>query len=154
VRNLSLFGLFLLAACNKSPTPGEPSGPIATASVDQAANNVAALPPAEKSEVAGTLPPASEKLRFVGKWAADEKSCQSAAWQFTDTNLKTPAGSSCSFERVTQVPGGYDIQATCTAEGPPTPDVLEIRFAESAKAMLFDSKTIAGKGLVFCGREA
>jgi len=54
---------------------------------------------------------------------------------------------------VTQVPGGYDVKATCTAKGPPATDTLEIRFAESAKAMLFKSKSIAEAGLVFCGRD-
>jgi hypothetical protein len=54
---------------------------------------------------------------------------------------------------VSEVPGGYDVKAMCTAEGPPTADTLQIRFAESAKAMLFNSKVIADTGLVFCGRD-
>jgi hypothetical protein len=67
--------------------------------------------------------------------------------------LRTPAGSSCSFDQVTPVPGGYDVKAVCTAEGPPAPDTLQIRFAESAKALLFKSKSIADTGLIFCGRD-
>jgi len=103
---------------------------------------------------AGDLPPPGVGPRFVGRWAADERSCQSAAWQFTQSSLRTPAGSSCSFTQVTEVAGGYDIDAVCTAESAPAPDALKIRFAESAKAMLFESKTIADSGLVYCGRES
>lgn len=101
----------------------------------------------------GALPPLNEGARFVGRWAADQRQCQSAAWTFTQTTLETPAGSHCSFDQVIQVPGGYDIHASCTAEGPVKPDTLHIRFAESAKAMLFESESIADAGLVFCGRD-
>lgn len=104
--------------------------------------------------MAGDLPPQGPGPRFVGQWAANQQSCQSNAWQFTETTLRTPAGSVCSFNRVTEVPGGYDIQATCTAEAPPTSDTLRIRFAESADSMLFESESIADTGLVYCGREA
>ena len=149
----------LLAACDKGPATGEPngpvagapSGPIATGRAD--ANNT--VSGGEATAVrAGDLPPPGPLPRFVGKWAADEKSCDSAPWQFTQTRLRTPAGSDCSFDQVTEVPGGYDVKAICTAEGPPTADTLQIRFAESARAMMFDSKVIAGTGLVFCGRDA
>ena len=148
-----------LAACDNAPSGSEPggpaggapAGPIASGRAD-AGNSPNASTQVETG-VAGDLPPAGQGVRFVGKWAADQKSCESAAWQFTETSLTTPAGSNCSFTRVTEVPGGYDIQATCTAEGPPEADTLKIRFAESAKAMLFESKAIAGNGLVFCGRD-
>jgi hypothetical protein len=135
-----------LAACDNAPTGRAPDTPIIN---DTIATNAPISP-----EQAGDLPEPSEGLRFVGRWAADERSCTSAAWVFTQTTLRTPAGSVCSFDQVTPVPGGYDIQATCTAEAPPASDTLKIRFAESAKAMLFESETIADTGLVFCGREA
>lgn len=166
---LIAFSIAVLAACNRGSSTGEPNGPLTTPNstgdnVEAVApqdngtaaapeENVAALPPEERSEKAGELPPPNEGLRFVGLWAADEKSCESGAWKFTDNKLTTPAGSVCTFKQVTQVPGGYDIQATCTAERPAAPDTLEIRFAESAKAMLFNSKTIADSGLIFCGRD-
>ncbi|HEU5482065.1 MAG TPA: hypothetical protein VFU80_03075 [Sphingomicrobium sp.] len=142
-----------LASCGQGgPSGEEPSGPIRTVQPD-GANAVNTTGEATAVE-AGDLPRPNEGLRFVGNWAANHQSCESAAWQFTETTLRTPAGSACSFDRVTEVPGGYDIRATCTAEGPPTSDTLKIRFAESAKAMLFESQTIAGNGLVFCGRDA
>jgi len=88
--------------------------------------------------------------RFVGQWAANARNCANQAWTFSATSLKTPAGSQCTFRNVTEVPGGYDIAASCTAEGPPTSDTLKLRFAESAKALLFESGTIADAGLVRC----
>ncbi|HEX2803308.1 MAG TPA: hypothetical protein VHN55_04915 [Sphingomicrobium sp.] len=148
---LAAAALVALAGCDNSvPTGNEPNGPIITVEPDD--NGAADGAPADAAG-AGELPAAGPIPRFVGKWAADEKSCQSLAWQFTATTLRTPAGSSCSFNRISEVPGGYDVDATCTAEGPPTDDVLEIRFAESAKAMLFESETVADSGLVFCGRD-
>lgn len=77
--------------------------------------------------------------------------CTDKAWRFTATSLRTPAGSACTFGQVTPVGGGYDIAATCTAEGPAVADTLKIRFAESAKAMLFESDSIADAGLIYCG---
>ena len=146
------FAALLLAACNNAPAGHEPSGPIRTDdTISNAPANVAAQ---VESGQAGDLPPPGTAARFVGKWAADQKSCKSAAWQFTDSTLRTPDGSSCSFNRVTEVPGGYDIQATCPAKGEAVSDSLTIRFAESAKAMLFTSKTMGSPGLVFCGRDA
>jgi hypothetical protein len=93
---------------------------------------------------------AAVNYRFVGRWAAKAGSCSTQAWKFTASVLNTPAGSQCKFHKVTEVPGGYDIAARCTAEGPPTEDTLKLRFAESAKALLFESKTIADAGLVRC----
>ena len=146
-RALVCAGALALAGCDAAPPTGEPGGPIRT-------DNEAAEPQAEEINVAeaGDLPEAGPGPRFVGMWAADEQKCETTAWQFTETMLNTPAGSSCSFNRVTEVPGGYDIQATCSAEGPPTSDTLKLRFAESADAMMFESETIADAGLVFCGR--
>ncbi len=154
----SIACLAILAGCNKGPATGEPNGPVAgapggpVATGPADANNLVSGGAATAVQ-AGALPPPGPLPRFVGKWATDQKSCDSAAWQFTQSNLRTPAGSSCGFDQVSEVPGGYDVKATCTAEGPPTPDTLQIRFAESAKAMLFSSKTIADTGLVFCGRD-
>lgn len=148
----------VLAACNKTPTGGEPGGPVGEApggpiATGRADTNNSVTGGEATAVEAGALPPPGPMPRFVGKWAADQKSCTSAAWQFTQSRLRTPAGSSCSFDEVTEVPGGYDVKATCTAEGPPTSDTLRIRFAESAKAMLFSSRSIADTGLVFCGRD-
>lgn len=87
--------------------------------------------------------------RFVGRWASEERNCGDP-WVFAASSLRTPAGSVCSFSQVREVPGGYDVSASCTAEGPAANDRLRLRFAESARALLFESRTIANAGLVRC----
>jgi hypothetical protein len=96
------------------------------------------------------LPPPSG-FRFVGLWAAEEDMCADKAWRITRETLETPAGSVCKFVNATPMDGGYDISARCIAEGPPVDDMLKIRFAESAQAMLFESESIADAGLIYCG---
>lgn len=148
---LVIASIGILAACNDAPTGRDPSGPVGAGGPvgGNAATGADGVTPLD----AGELPRPTEGMRFLGNWAADEKSCQSAAWQFTETTLRTPEDANCSFNRVTEVPGGYDIQATCTAEAAPTSDTLKIRFAESADEMQFESETVADASLVFCGRE-
>lgn len=99
----------------------------------------------------GGLPPDDRALRFVGRWAAQVGLCPTQAWVFTPERLTTPAGSVCTFGDITPVEGGYDIAARCTAEGPARGDRIQLRFAESARAMLFDAESVAGSGLVYCG---
>jgi hypothetical protein len=48
------------------------------------------------------------------------------------------------------VPGGYDVSASCTAEEPPRDELLKLRFAESARALLVESRVIGDAGLVRC----
>jgi hypothetical protein len=156
LRSAALLFAVILAACDSKPTAvtggHEPNGPLAT---DEPARKAPAnTSVAAQTGQAGELPSAGTLPRFVGKWAADQKSCDSSAWQFTASALRSPTGGSCSFNQATDVHGGYDIQATCGAKGPPASDTIKVRFAESAKAMLFDSKTFGNIGLVFCGRDA
>lgn len=100
----------------------------------------------------GAAPPLPDALpRFVGRWATDEKNCETLAWSFTADGLETPAGSVCRFRDVREVPGGYDIDASCTAESPEQDDLIELRFAQSARGMLFESRSIADAGLIRCG---
>lgn len=152
----AILGLaLLLGACNKTPGLSgghEPDGPLAT---DQrTAPGPANAAEAAQSGVAGKLPPVGAGPRFVGNWAADQKSCEASPWQFTASALHSPKGTDCSFNQVTEVPGGYDVLAMCTARGPATAESIQIRFAESAKAMLIKSKSVGDTGLVFCGRDA
>ena len=95
--------------------------------------------------------PPSDGYRFVGRWATEQRNCGRLAWRFTASSLETPAGSVCRFSKVTEVPGGYDIAAHCTAEGTSRNETLRLRFAESAGALLFESELIADAGLVRCG---
>jgi hypothetical protein len=144
---LCFVAVLTLHGCDDQQPAREPGGPLRTES--QGANATQQIEPAK----AGELPRIGVGPRFIGQWAADQGSCKSDPWVFTETSLHTPAGSTCSFNRVADVPGGgYDIQATCSAEAPPTSDTLEIRFDEEANRMLFESETIASSPLEFCGR--
>jgi hypothetical protein len=141
----------MIAAC-QADEPREPTVPANEAAVP-AANE--AEPPAPDNgtdrEAMRKMPPASATVRFVGMWAADESLCATTAWRFAGDRLNTPAGSVCRFQKVREVPGGYDITARCTAEGPETEDRIRLRFAESAQAMMFESEVIADAGLIYCG---
>lgn len=150
---LGLLGCRDEPAAENKAEPAEPAQPAAE-SRDSTTTNAARPPEAEanaSAEPIGTLPPAGRSLRFVGRWAVEERLCRTTAWRFTESGLNTPAGSVCRFTEVRDVPGGYDISARCTAEAPERDDVLRIRFAESARAMLFESDSIADAGLVYCG---
>jgi hypothetical protein len=124
---------------------------VADVPVQPTASSLPAVAPNPGRKPGAVLPPAGADPRFVGAWAADASMCTDKAWHFTETGLETPAGSVCHFNRVTKISGGYDIAARCTAEGPEQDDLIKIRFAESAKAMLFDSASIADTGLIYCG---
>jgi hypothetical protein len=142
-----------LAACRAEP-PAE--APIDADTGDDA--GAAALPDADinasldplGSDPAAPTSAGAEAPRFVGRWAAEAGRCETEPWIFTASELRTPAGSVCRFGEVRAVPGGYDVVARCTAEGPERDDRLELRFAESAGALLLESRTIAGTGLVSC----
>ena len=130
-------------------TTSSENKPATTENINEIEINATATPgSAEK----GALPPASRPLRFVGSWATSEANCRDKAWLFTATGLDTPAGSQCRFTNIEKVPGGYDIAARCTAEAPPVDDRITLRFAESARAMLFQSRSIADAGLIYCGK--
>lgn len=140
-----------VAACDDPPRESGPGGPVGAGGPvgGNAANATAPVEPEE----AGDLPRENEPVRFLGTWAAGDSACKSEAWRFTPTTLQTPTGASCSFNRVTEVHGGYDIQATCTAQGRPTSDTLKLRFSVLVKAMLLESQTLGDSPLVYCGRE-
>ena len=105
----------------------------------------------DAAAVPGTLPPADAEYRYAGRWAATQQLCETGAWRFQPKRLDTAGEVSCTFDNVEQVPGGYDIAASCLAEGNRTKDTIELRFAESAQAMLVQSKMWDGVGLTYCG---
>lgn len=94
--------------------------------------------------------PEGAPARYVGRWAANAGLCRDGAWRFEERHLATAGEVSCDFDRVTQVAGGYDVHAQCHAEGERMSEVIKLRFAESAGAMLVESKTFGPIGLVPC----
>ena len=98
------------------------------------------------------LPPADAALRFVGTWATDKASCASKPWHFTKEALTAVGGPHCSIYNVSKVPGGYDLAVQCPAKKPDPTDLIKLRFAESARAMLLESNAIEPKGLIYCGK--
>ena len=153
-REIKIAGAILLglAGCR-----AEPSAEAPVETVNAANESVVALPDADINASlgmlgdAGMLDQPSGTERFIGRWAVQEGLCANAAWTFTATEMRTPIGSVCRFNDVSEVPGGYDIAASCTAEGADArDDVLQLRFAESARALLFDAENVADTGLVRC----
>ncbi|WP_274423159.1 hypothetical protein [Chelativorans sp. YIM 93263] len=93
---------------------------------------------------------AGEAPFFVGHWAASEDACETIPWEFTETRLSTPGEVTCTFEEVKQVPEGYEIAGTCTAEGPPEPYSLALSQAESTEGLLVEGGPFNPVGLVAC----
>ena len=165
MRRLLVVGVFLVAAC------GQKSGPVsneenisanetveqnssnvisaANASADSTQANEAA---AENGNSLGTLPPATAALRFLGTWATSKANCKSAPWHFTADSLTATDGPYCSIYKVSKAPGGYDLAAQCPEKKPIPTDLIKLRFAESARAMLVESNAIKPTGLIYCGK--
>ena len=148
--------LLVLAACSQKPGPPENQG-AANEKVTAEANvsgNVTAM--ANQSNATGNetakLPPASSAHRFVGTWATSQANCKSKPWIFTADSLHATGGPECSFYKVSNAPGGYDIAATCPTKQPVHTDLFKLRFAESAGAMLVESNAISPTGLIYCGK--
>jgi hypothetical protein len=146
------FVIIGLGACSAKPGPPENQA-TANEKVTAEANvsgNMAGVSVAE-SNASAKLPPADAALRFVGTWAASKGDCASKPWRFTADAL-SGGGPHCSFYKVTKAPGGYDIAATCPAKEPVHTDLIRLRFAESAGAMLVESNAISPTGLIYCGK--
>ncbi|HET7412743.1 MAG TPA: hypothetical protein VFJ18_08775 [Pararhizobium sp.] len=95
------------------------------------------------------VPAATKTPFFVGRWAAKNQLCSTAAWKLTQTRLSTPGHVVCTYHRP-QPSGVYHLDATCTAEGPPAQYHLRISYAESAKALLVEGGPFQPIGLVRC----
>lgn len=155
MRAIVIVGGLLLAACGQK---SQPSG----------SNLVAGTPPKVAAETAGAnsggnaavadtnktgvLPPTNAAMRYVGTWATSKAECKSKPWHFTTRSLKATGGSQCSFYNVAKAPGGYDVAAQCSTKKPIHTDLIKLRFAESAGAMLVESNAISPTGLVYCGK--
>ena len=149
-----------LAGCGqkaeRAPANQEENAAAATNVEENAPANVASGNEANASAPSGglgSLPPADAALRFVGLWATSAANCTARPWRFTADALTADGGPSCTFYKVTKVAGGYDLAAQCPAKEPVHSDLIKLRFAESARAMLVESNAIEPTGLVYCGSD-
>lgn len=72
-----------------------------------------------------TDPPA-----YVGGWAMAAADCADPPWRFTDRGVVTRGEIACTFNAVLPTEDGYEIAAMCTAEAPPAPYAITLRFPE------------------------
>lgn len=128
-----------LAACGQ-PVEVQETDPEAAAEVGEA------------QPLPRTLPTPGGQPRFVGFWAVNEGLCSNPAWRFRADGVSTQGEVSCSFENITEIPAGYNIDATCHAEGETTRHLMQVTFSESARAMMVaNGPWSPAPGLVYCG---
>lgn len=126
--------LLPLAACDQvpdrnsgaAPTPLQPPTPKAAARPDPA------------------------DLFFVGRWAARPELCDEGAWVIKADQLATAGEVSCKFHRLDRAAAGFEIPATCWAEGPPKEHRLQFSPVSSAKALRVLGGPFADMELVRC----
>jgi hypothetical protein len=139
IRSLIVAAALAAAACSDPAPVAEPEpDPDAGAQVGDA------------GDLPRTLPPLGETPRYVGLWAASAEGCDEPAWRFEAERVTTRGEISCTFNEVSITPTGYQMDATCYAEGPPTPHTIQVSFSESARAMMTAGAPWAATGLVYC----
>lgn len=72
---------------------------------------------------------------YVGRWAATPALCSDGAWTFRHDGLSTAGEVSCRFEGVAALDDGYEIAATCTAEGPPRSHRLNLDLGADGQTL-------------------
>lgn len=145
-----------LAACSPAPEPvANTSTTGSLGGTAPAANDAAIGAPSEAHDdpAADAAPPADgAPARFVGRWAANPGLCRDGAWRFEEKKLATAGEVSCGFESVTHVANGYDVKATCLAEGITSTEIIALRFPDGGNArMSVESKTFRPITLERCG---
>ena len=152
---LAVAGALLLAACGQRSQPPPSNGVTGTppkVAVETAgANSTTNAAAATNGNSAAALPPSGSATRYIGTWAASKGDCASKPWRFSAKSLDAKGGAQCSFYNVAKVPGGYDVAAECPTKKPVHTDLIKLRFAQSAGAMLVESNAISPTGLIYCG---
>lgn len=129
-----------LAGCGQ-PDAVQKTDPAAAAQVGEA-----------ESLARSALPAATQEPRYVGLWGASEETCSTTAWTIRADGLTTPGEVACSFTNVSEIPAGYEVQASCTEQGPAQDYRMQFSFAESARALLIaGGPWAAPTALVHCG---
>ena len=137
--------LLLLVACSQgADQPADrAANPAQQSSSTASAANAPGIAPAEAA-----VP------RYVGRWATREDLCEGGAWTFTRSGAALEDGPTCQFDTVNEIPGGFQVTATCERDGKKRQEAATLRFAESARAMLVENlATLPDTGLVKCGTD-
>lgn len=103
-----------LSACQDEPPP-------APAKVAEAPP-----PPAPPAPPEPTPPP------YVGLWAANASLCPQGAWVFDHDKVVTAGEVACEFEQVSETSSGYQVTATCSAEGETKPYQFSLTLTDPA----------------------
>jgi hypothetical protein len=136
---LTSAAVLLLLACKRGP---------------EAVNSARPPEPAVANAPAAQPPPTPRAPFFVGRWAAEPGLCETGAWVISERELHTAGEVSCRFNRPPQGSGPVEIDATCTAEGPPRTWRLRLAYAQSARALLIENGPFADVGLIRCPEPA
>ncbi|MDF7776001.1 hypothetical protein P1X14_12150 [Sphingomonas sp. AOB5] len=126
-----------LAACSSEP-------------VNQTADLPETAPPVATPEPGPSTTPMPEPARYIGRWAATPQLCAGGVWRFEEMDLSTAGEVSCDFHRVANVPGGYDVAATCFAEGNRSEEAIRLRFPANGGGMTVESKLFQPVSLIRC----
>lgn len=142
---MNLASLIAAGACAVALTAC--SDPVAPTPDPDAAEQIG-----EAEPLPSTLPPPNaSQPRYVGLWATTVEGCSEPAWRFQERQITTLGEVSCRFNDVDQTSTGYEIAATCTAEGSETTHTIQLSFAESAGAMMIaGGPWQQGTSLVYC----
>lgn len=91
------------------------------------AKTVAAPPPTVAPPPAPEPPPP-----YVGLWAAKADLCPSGAWVFDRERVVTAGEVACEFQQVTPTSSGFQVTATCSAEGEAKPYQFSLTLTDPA----------------------
>ena len=92
---LPILLLLPLLACGFAADQDAPPEP------DNSANAAAeSLPQADLNASLEQVSELEQPSRFVGNWAVGQDFCRDRTWDFTERELRTPAGSVCRFTEV------------------------------------------------------
>jgi hypothetical protein len=109
---------------------------------DAGQSSVAEAPPAASAAPAQAQAASTEGPdAYVGRWAAQPNLCASGAWTFAADRLSTAGEVSCAFRDVERTQSGWEIAATCTAEGPAKEAELVLSLTDPAPP---ETMTVSG----------
>lgn len=107
---------------------------LAIAAGLSACQQEAPAPPAKAEPPPPAAPPAPPEPPappYAGLWAAKASLCPSGAWVFDRDKVVTAGEVACEFQQVTETGAGFQVTATCSAEGEAKPYQFNLTLAGS-----------------------